>query len=248
VQAIVLAAGSGRRLAPMGWDSPKCLLPVGGRTLLNALMDAVAAVGVSHLAVVVGYRKELIEQALGDCPVPADIIVNRDYADTNTIHSLWLAREHLGDGFLYFNADVLFDHRILALLLAERVSALAVDPRACGDEEVKVIAGRDRRISRIGKALPPGDCFGEFVGIGRFQASACGALLEALQKYNELRRERRLFFESAVDDILARHEFLAVPIGDYASVEIDAPEDYHRAQALWRGGRVQLAPRSRPPG
>jgi len=244
VRAIVLAAGTGKRLAPMGWNKPKCLLPFGERTLLDLLVDALRTVGVSELVVVVGYQRELVEKSLRLRAVECGFVVNNDYADTNTIHSLWLAREHLVDDFLYFNADVLFDHRILELLMAEPTSALAVDIKACGEEEVKVIAGDDGRIIRIGKKLPPGDCLGEFIGVARFDRDACPPLVEALRIHNEIQAGRQRFFESAVDDILDRHEFRAVSIEDYWAVEIDTPDDYQRALDLWLSGNVESAPRA----
>lgn len=244
MRAIVLAAGTGNRLAPMGWSKPKCLLPFGERTLLDLLVDALRAVGVSELVVVVGYQRELVEQSLRTRAVECQFVVNHDYADTNTIHSLWLAGEYLDRDFLYFNADVLFDYRILELLIASPTSALAVDARACGEEEVKVIADENGRITRIGKKLPPADCLGEFIGIARFDRATCTPLIEALRVYNELQAERHRFFESAVDDILDRHEFRAVLIRDYPAVEIDTPDDYRRALDLWLSGNVESAPRA----
>ncbi len=230
---MVLAAGRGRRLAPMGWDKPKCLLEFGGQTLLERILICLGEHEIDRFVVVVGYRRRLVEEALRECPTGCDVVVNEDFASTNTIHSLWLARDVLDDDFLYFNADVLFDRRIIRLLLDREHSALAVEAKSCGLEEVKVVADSDGRILRIGKDLPPQQCSGEFIGVGRFTKSCCPALLASLRRYNDGLGLKDLFFESAVDSILSEHIVQAIPIQNLRAVEIDTPEDYTRAQDLW---------------
>ena len=210
MRAIILAAGRGRRLAPMDWVKPKCLLPVGGRTLLDNIIETLIGHGIRHVVTVVGYQRELVEAAVRGHPVRADFVVNEDYAETNTIHSLWLARDYLDDEFVYFNADVFFDSRIVGLLLERKNSALAVEVKSCGEEEVKVIVDAQGRIRRIGKNLSPAECLGEFENLGR----------------------RDLYFESAVDDILEGQVLTAVPLGGLRAVEIDTPEDYDAAKTI----------------
>ena len=238
MRAVILAAGRGKRLAPMGWDRPKCLLEFGPRSLLDNIIASLLENGIDRVALVVGYRQELVLEAMRRHPVQCDVVVNPEYAETNTINSLHRARAFLNEDFLYFNADVLFDRRIVARLLAHDGCAFAIDEGACGQEEVKVIVDDDRRIVRIGKALAPQECLGEFIGIGKFSRAACPDLLEALRDYNEERNQRNLFFESAVDDIVGQHVFLAVSIGRLAAIEIDSPEDYRAAGELWDSGQM----------
>lgn len=237
MKAVILAAGMGERLAPSGWTKPKCLLPFGGRTLLDRVVSAATACGIGHVVVVVGYQQHLVRDAMAAHDAHVEFVVNADFAATNTIHSLYLAGEHLDDDFVYFNADVLFDGRIVPMLLDGSDGQLAVDVSRCGPEDVKVVADDLGRITQIGKGLPPETCLGEFIGIGKFARSACADLIAALVRYNE-RGRRDLFFESAVDDILADHVHTAVTIGDLKAVEIDSPEDMDRARQLWDAGDI----------
>lgn len=227
----------------MGWTKPKCLLSVGDTALLDNILEALSSRGIDEVVIVVGFEHALVEQAAAAHSLRCRFVRNADYAATNTIHSLYLAREHLSDGFLCFNADVWFEHGVLDLLLGrgearggEGHSRLVVDAKRCGAEEVKVIVEANRRITRIGKDLPPEDCMGEFIGIARFDRGAVSALIDALRRYNERRGGRNLFFEAAVDDILADHVFEAVPLGLRRAVEIDTSEDYDRA------GRLTMEP------
>src|SRR4051812_44280771 len=63
--AIILAAGKGKR---MGSDLPKVLVPVGGRPMIRYVIDAVHAVGIKRILVVVGYRGDLVRRELADQP------------------------------------------------------------------------------------------------------------------------------------------------------------------------------------
>ncbi len=233
MRAVILAAGVGKRLAPMGWDKPKCLLAFGDQTLLDNMIVSLLANGVKRVVIVVGYKKDLVLDVASRHPVRCDVVVNPDYAETNTINSLYLARDYMDEDFLYFNADVLFDRAIVRKLLEHEHSALAIDTKACGPEEVKVIADSAGRIVRIGKELNPAQCLGEFIGIAKFAKEACPALVASLRRCNEDLGQTGLFFESAVDDILQQHVFMAVAIGDLPAIEIDTPEDYEAAQKLW---------------
>lgn len=236
MRAIILAAGRGKRLIPMGWDKPKCLLQFGGQTLLDNTILSLLENGIDRLTIVVGYKYELIIEALKRHPIKFEIVFNSNYDETNTIYSLYLARDSLNEDFIYFNGDVLFDSRIISRLLRHEGSVFAIDEKPCGKEEVKVLVDSDCRIMRIGKTLPIEKCMGEFIGICKFGQSTYGNLVRALCRHNEGLLERNLFFESAVDDILQKHVFLAMPIGELPAIEIDTPEDYQAAKRLWGVG------------
>jgi choline kinase len=216
MKAVILAAGMGRRLASMGWDQPKCLLTIGKTagligetTLLGNILDSLAARGVREAVIVVGYRRELVEREASRHGISCVFVENADYATTNTIYSLYLAREHLADDFLYFNADVWFDPCVLDLLIGTSETrnvvgnsppyedaticradhgggadgVLVLDEKRCGEEEVKVVLDEGGRVLQIGKELDPADCAGEFVGIARFNRSMCSALVDSLGRY-----------------------------------------------------------------
>ncbi|MHC4561628.1 MAG: phosphocholine cytidylyltransferase family protein [Planctomycetota bacterium] len=242
MKAVILAAGMGKRLAATGWDRPKCLLDFGGRTLLDHMLSSIRTCDIRRVVVVVGYRRELVRQAVAAHDIEAEFVVNDDYAETNTINSLYLAREHLNEDFVYFNADVLLDWRILPMLLDGDGGRLAIDVKHCGAEEVKVVVDGDGRITQIGKALPVEQCLGEFIGVGKFAESCCEDFAAELVRYNEQLGERNLFFESAVNDIVSRHVHHAVSIGELGAVEIDSPEDLELARRLWDNGAIEAPP------
>jgi choline kinase len=233
-RAVILCAGVGQRLAPMGWDLPKCLLPVAGRTILDHALAALSIRETRSVTLVVGHRRELVEsEAHRQTGLALDSVYNPDYATTNTIYSLWLARHHLADGFLLLNGDVLFDGSILDRLLVQPSSSVAVAVARCGSEDVKVAVDGAGCVLRIGKQLPPEQCLGESVGLARFDRDFALELVEALEEFVVRRGERGLFFEAAVESTLARRSLRCCPIDDLRAIEIDTPEDYGAARRMW---------------
>jgi choline kinase len=242
MRAIILAAGRGKRLEPSGWSRPKCLLPVGGTTLLDNMLDALLARGVKDLVLVVGYRQEEIRAHIAARGLKPTWVENPEYESTNTINSLWRARGSMDADFLYFNADVLFPAEVLDRLMAAPGSRLAVDRKKCGEEEVKVVLDADGRVRHIGKALGPSLCAGEFIGIAQFARADNADFVAALRRRNVERGEVKLFFEAAVDDLLETHAMQAVDVTDLASIEIDFPEDLEAARRLAAGVGGRAAP------
>ena len=93
--ALIVAAGSSRRLRDQTRDSPKCLLDVGGRALIAHSLDALAARGVTRLTMVVGYLRHRIVETLGERhgPIRIEYAVSEDYATTEHGWSLYQTRE-----------------------------------------------------------------------------------------------------------------------------------------------------------
>jgi len=236
MRAVILAAGRGQRLKASGWEDPKCLLPVGGTTLLDNMLDTLAENGVRDVVLVVGYRQERLRRHLEGRNGQFDVtwVLNPDYASTSTIHSLWLCRDLLDEDVLYMNGDVYFHPEVVSRLLAREGNRLAVDGKRCADEEVKVVQGGDARIERIGKTLDPAACDGEFLGVARFAAEGWAPFLRALDRHNEELGNRHLIFEVALDEILDAVPSYAVDVSDLPAVEIDFPADWEEAKRLAR--------------
>lgn len=97
MKAVILAAGIASRLRPLTDTTPKCLLKVGERCLLQRAFDALLQNGFREFVIVTGYRQQQIVNFL-EAHYPAlevTFIYNEKYASTNNIYSLWLTRPYV---------------------------------------------------------------------------------------------------------------------------------------------------------
>jgi choline kinase len=230
MRGIILAAGKGSRLNGTIGDKPKCLLRVGGRTLIERQIEALRSVGLDDIAIVVGCQSDLVRRT---CGARITYIDNTRFAQTNSLYSLWLARPLLFDGFVVMNCDVLFHPQMLRDLVTSRhEDALLVayqehDAAPFGDEEMKVRVRRGRVID-IAKTLPPDDADGENVGVvkfGRDGAHLLAGLLDERVAAGGLRD----WAPRAFGDFARTRPLHAVGTRGYPWTEIDFPEDYERA-------------------
>lgn len=234
-QAVILAAGRGTRLGDEYTNGlPKCLLQIGGRSLLSHQISALRAVGVKRVLAVTGHRSGEVEahghRLQVKTGVQMEFVENPDYATTNTIYSLYLARSIMDESFVLLNGDVLFDSRILDhLAQSTHDSVLATEVKPCGKEEVKAQVDEYGRIHHLGKKLAVHDALGEFVGIAQFGPLGAAALSKSLKVAVEDEQRRNDYFEYAIERIASKTPFHAIAFDSFPVVEIDFPEDYKRA-------------------
>ena len=129
-RALILAAGRGNRLQPLTADIPKCLVEIGGESLLERSLRALSSQGITEAVIVIGYKGEVIRDRFGSRFAGVDIhyVEAPDYATTNNIRSLWDAREYLDQDVLLLEADIAFDPSVIAALLTKPGSSTAVAP------------------------------------------------------------------------------------------------------------------------
>lgn len=229
MRAVILAAGQGGRLRGVIGERPKCLARIGDRTLLDRQLDALQKAGITRTTVVTGYAADQVRQA---CPRRVDFVQNARYAVTNSLYSLWLAREQLRDGFIVLNCDVLFHPQLLHDLLTARVDdALLVSARrdgtAYGDEEMKVCIRRGL-VQDIAKTLPEDVSDAENIGIARFGPDGAAALIEQMTQLVSSGQVQQ-WLPRAFAAVAALRPLHAIDSRGYPWIEIDFPEDYWRA-------------------
>lgn len=233
MEAVILAAGQGSRLGPLTDSSPKCLLQVGDRGIIDHQLRVLETFGIRRVHVVTGYMSEVLEQHLQTHYQHFDlnVIFNPYYDLTNVIGSFWLASREIRDEFIYMHADTIFDRSILGRLLGSDGNiALAVDRKPCGDEEMKVYL-EDERLRYITKQRNPEQAYGEFIGVARISRAAASYLRDDA---TTLMRQRRFdqFFEAIIQRILDENalDVSMVDITGSYWQEIDFLEDLEMAR------------------
>ena len=240
--AVLLCAGTASRLRPLTDDRPKCLLDVGGESVLARAVRELLTVGIRELVIATGYREGDVRSALSSCPAKVAFCHNADFASTQNSVSLYCcARAVAGRGFLKLDGDVLFSHVVAERLLADGAPlSVAVDRRRdLGAEEMKVVA-RGSDILAFGKALDPARCAGESIGIEKLEARAGSALFAALEA-NVGAGRTGLYYEDVYGELIAGGlAASAVDVGDLPWIEIDTAEDLQRAREWVREGKLGM--------
>lgn len=129
--ALLLAAGTGSRLAPLTDNTPKCLVAVNEISILERLLSSLQEHNFNRLVVVLGHQAECIRDYLGTRKAGMDItyITSPLYKTTNNIYSLWLARNAINEPFLLIESDLVFDTDMLKdMLYPDRVAVAKIEP------------------------------------------------------------------------------------------------------------------------
>src|SRR5215218_5051386 len=230
MRAIILAAGRGSRLNGQVHNGPKALLHVGHTSLVQRQIRTLRNAGIRDIVVVVGCEAGAVRQ---HCGSEITYVENTEFATTNSLYSLWMARALLYEGCVVLNCDVLFHPQLLADLLTARHDAALMlayrgpDDPPFGDEEMKVKV-RGGRVVDMSKTMDPADADGENVGLLRFDASAAPLLVDQLEA-RVAAGARRDWAPRAFAAFAAERRLYAISTRGFPWIEIDFPEDYERA-------------------
>ena len=129
MQALMLAAGMGKRLGNYTKNATKCMVPVNGKTLIEYAIESLIYAGIKKFTMVVGYKKDVLKNFLkGKYPqIQIDFIDNDVYDSTNNIYSLYLARDVLSsDDTILLESDLIFDKEIIREIVSSPEKNLAV--------------------------------------------------------------------------------------------------------------------------
>jgi len=173
MKAIIVAAGHGSRMMPHTIDRPKCLLEVGGETILQRAIGALRQNGIENIAVVRGYRGELISYP------EVTYYENPNFRETNLLRSLFCAEDEMDDDFIVSYADILYSGDIVTKLMDSKEDiALTIDVgwnrRYRGRDqhpvsEAELVKVENGRVVAIGKGvIRPEEAHGEFIGLAKF--------------------------------------------------------------------------------
>jgi choline kinase len=233
---IVLAAGVGSRLRPLTDALPKCLVEVGGASMLARAVRLLADAGAREVIVSTGYLDAVVRAAMASAPVPVRFAHNPDYDTTQNVVSLQRALALVPDGcdVVKLDGDVVFEAAVLARLLAAECDACAaIDDAGPPPDEAMKVRAEGGRVVRFGKGLDAASALGESIGIERFAARVVPDLARALSRAIAAGRTD-VYYEDVYNDLVAAGLALRpVSVGGLRWNEVDDVDDLARARALF---------------
>ena len=119
MQAVILAAGMGKRLGELTKNNTKCMVKINGISLINRLLEQLSKLSLNKIIIVIGYEGEKLKNYLGYSykTIKIEYIENPIYNKTNNIYSLYLAKEKLlEDDTILIESDLIFEDSIFTLL------------------------------------------------------------------------------------------------------------------------------------
>lgn len=156
MQAIILAAGMGKRLKELTSNATKCMVEVNGVTMIERALSQLDALNLERIVLVVGYEGKKLMEYIGtlDIKTPVQYVDNDVYYKTNNIYSLYLAKDYLlQDDTLLLESDIIFESAILERLLNNPYPSLALVAKyeSWMDGTVVTLDEEDNIIGFLGK-------------------------------------------------------------------------------------------------
>lgn len=237
--AVILAAGIGARLGPLTDRCPTSLLSVGGSAILERIIRNCLSCGMSQFVIVLGHRADEITQFVDKAfrGIRVTYVTNDRYRETGTAYSLMLASAAIGTAeFVKFDADVVYDVKVLRQLLdSDSANVLCID-RNIGPEgeKVKVAVDDQRQVVRVGKPVDRTEALGESIGIEKISART-GVLLFAelaqmMASHGHLQADYEAAYTQLVDN---GAQFSVLDVTGLNWTKIDTADDFAAANAMF---------------
>ncbi|MFC1942662.1 NTP transferase domain-containing protein [Chloroflexota bacterium] len=251
MKAIIVAAGPGSRLMPLTAEKPKCLLEIGGQTMLERTLSVLRNTGIDKIVVVRGYHSEMIN-------FPGiTYYQNSDFKNNNILKSLFYAEDEMDEDFVFSYSDIIYSKEIVQKLITSRADVgLITDvnwvQRYQGRDqhpisEAELVKVANGRIVKIGKEeVSPGEAHGEFIGLAKFTREGARAMRAAYHRVKQIQPPAPFHHAASLDkayltDMLQE----LIEIGSVIEnidveggwIEIDTPQDLTEAVSLLSGAQ-----------
>lgn len=233
VRAFIIAAGHGTRLRPHTDDRPKCLVDVGGTTILEHQLGNCVKAGISDVVVIAGYEWRMVDDVVARFVAAhkgfgCQLVYNPFFATSNNLISLWSARHLMDRAMVTINGDDVFSHRILDALRQGTGYEIYVsmDQKPSYDEDDMKMVVEGSRVRRVNKSIPASESNGESIGIMRYTPAGAARLLQELEAMVRTDTGLSDWYTLAIERIaLSGFPVGAVSIHGIPWAEVDFPQD-----------------------
>lgn len=229
-KAIILAAGQGTRMASYSNTSPKSLLEFKGEALLSRQLRSFSDAGIKDFVIVGGYMFDKMAEFVKASSHRIHLITNPFYTVTNSIASLWFAREYLDGDVFITNGDTYFQKEIFTKLLEnESEYVFGVDEGKRSDADYRVTLC-ENEILDMGKDIQDNDVMAEYIGMALIREKGVPLFRDLLEKAINA-GNFNLWWEDLFVELMSKSQKISYVdvTGDFW-FEVDEAKDYRKYQ------------------
>jgi len=239
MKALLLAAGRGTRISRHLGGKPKCLVDIGGISLLKYSVELLRSRGIEDIAIVLGYNEMYIRDELKGLGV--SFFYNPLFDITNSIVSLWFAREFISNqtDLMIMNADVYIEQDTLDVILASQYDRVVFADSLRKIEADYKLKYEGNALLKYGKELQGEDVSGEYIGIGKISSSSVDGFVFKLESMIN-NQQHSLWWENVLYNNNSDNPVNVTEITGQFWAEVDYIEDYSRI-LTWRGQKELLS-------
>lgn len=225
MKALLLAAGRGTRISRYLSGNPKCTVDIGGKKLIQYTVEMFHKYGVTDIAIVLGYRGEVIRQTLQGFDLK--YFYNPFFDVTNSIASAWFAKDFLKDtdDTLIMNADVFLEDSLLEQILSCKKSPVMFADGSRKEEADYKFKYENGLLEKYGKELTGADVTGEYIGIGKFSKDFMPEFLSALDTLINS-QNHSVWWENILYSMVGKRPIYVETVDGKFWAEVDYIEDY----------------------
>ena len=223
---------------PSTADAPKCFAQVQGRPILDWILEALAANGVTRVSFIGGYQ---IDKVRAGYP-RFRFHHNTGWEHNNILASLMCAESEMDEPFLSCYSDTLFTAAAVARLLANAADIALLTDTAWLDryrhrtehppDDAEKISAANGLVTRIHRQIDPAGAWGEFTGMAKFSAAGA-ALLRRRYHASRLARDPKAYLIPLFQEMIEEGVPIAHADTPGGYMEIDTQQDFELAQRYW---------------
>ncbi len=246
MKAIIVAAGPSSRLLPITNEKPKCLLEIGGQTILERALKALRENGIENIVMVKGYHSNQINYP------NITYYQNPDFRNNNILRSLFYAENEMNDDFIFSYSDILYSKEIVEKLVHSKADiALIVDVNWVQHyegrdqhpiSEAELVKVESGRVVKIGKeVVSPEEAHGEFIGLAKFTKSGAEAMRAVYHRVEESPTTpfqhaaslEKAYMTDMIQELVNGSSLVKSVDIEGGWMEIDTPQDLERIRRLF---------------
>jgi len=191
---IIVAAGQGTRLRPLTNDKPKCMVKYNNKPIINYILETASECNLEKIAIVNGYKKEVLESYLQDKLLT--FFTNKEFDKTNMVSTLFNAKEFMDDDIIISYADIIYKKEILEQLIVSEDEFSVVIDKEWKDlwslrmenplEDAETLKVLDGKIIELGKKPKSYDEIeGQYIGLMKISKSAIKKVITYYESLNK---------------------------------------------------------------